>query len=140
MTAHAGARTAVAAMTFVVTIFASAHPPRAEVEAPEAEARSAAMARGQELAATYCAGCHSINPVGASVYRAAPPFRDLPPIPPHALQARLKLLLGNPHYGMPQRFLTLSESEDLAAFMQSLKAPAAKDRRLRARPCIATAC
>ncbi|MFC3071115.1 c-type cytochrome [Phenylobacterium soli] len=133
MTAHAGARTAVAAMTFVVTLFAAAHPARPET-------RSAAIARGQELAATYCAGCHSINPVGASVYRAAPPFRDLPPIPPHALQARLKLLLGNPHYGMPQRFLTLSESEDLAAFMQSLKAPAAKDRRLRARPCIATAC
>lgn len=110
-----------------------------DTPAPE-PADPAAVARGEALAAAHCAGCHSINPKGASPYRAAPAFRELPPVPPHALQARLRVLLGNPHYGMPQQFLTASEARDLAAFIESVKRPAAGDRRLRAFPCVATAC
>lgn len=110
-----------------------------EVRPPSAEA-AAIMARGETLAAARCAGCHSVNTKGASPYRAAPPFRELPPVPPHALQTRLRVLLGKPHYGMPQQFLTLSEAQALAAFIESVKKPAPGDRRLRAWPCIATAC
>ena len=99
-----------------------------------------AVARGELYAARNCAGCHCISPKGVSPYRAAPPFRQMPPVNAYALQGRLQVLLGKDHYGMPQRFLTVAEASDLAAFIESVRNPAPKDRRLRAAPCIATAC
>ncbi len=87
-------------------------------------AESADIARGRELAETYCARCHAISSNDASAYPSAPQFRDLHRRwPVEMLQEALVEGLLTGHPDMPEFHFT---GKDAAAFITYLETLAPK--------------
>jgi cytochrome c len=77
-------------------------------------------AQGHEIARTWCAGCHVVEPGGASGSDVAPP---LPMVAqdPSLSPDRLRAWLADPHPPMPNLSLTREEIEALVAYIGSLR-------------------
>lgn len=82
-----------------------------------------AVERGRRLAASACAGCHAIGPVGASTLAAAPPFRVIVRRRPlDQLEAAFAEGLVTSHPAMPTHVFRASEIDDLIAYLETVKA------------------
>jgi mono/diheme cytochrome c family protein len=83
------------------------------------------IARGRQFAQTHCATCHAIGPAGASPYAPAPPFRTLHlRYPVENIAEALAEGITVAHQGarqMPEFVLTVSEIDDLLAYLKSLE-------------------
>jgi cytochrome c len=86
---------------------------------------SAALAQeraeqGHEIAKTWCAGCHVVEPGGTAGSDAAPP---LPVVAqnPSLSPDRLRAWLADPHPPMPNLSLSRDEIEALVAYIGSLR-------------------
>lgn len=76
--------------------------------------------QGHEIARTWCAGCHVVEPGEESGSDAAPP---LPVVAqdPSLSPDRLRTWLADPHPPMPNLSLTREEIEALVAYIGSLR-------------------
>jgi cytochrome c len=78
--------------------------------------------RGQTLARTYCAQCHSIDKLSDSPLKIAPPLRELHKrYPVEALEEAFAEGIVTGHPTMPQFRLAPDQIGDLIAFMKSLE-------------------
>lgn len=78
--------------------------------------------RGRTLAATYCAGCHSIDKVGPSPLSIAPPFRELHEnYPVEALEEALVEGIVTGHPSMPQFSFDPDQASNLIAYLKTLE-------------------
>ena len=85
-----------------------------------------AVARGQAFAQRACSGCHAIGPVGDSPNSSSPPFRSLRmQFTEPSLRHHLQLISRNGHYQMPPIYITPDEIADVAAYIRTVRAPAA---------------
>jgi cytochrome c len=84
-------------------------------------------ARGEFFARENCSTCHAIGLVGASPYPLAPPFRTLhKKYDVEGLAEALAegIIVGNTGVRqMPEFVLSVSEIEDLIAYLKSLERP-----------------
>lgn len=91
---------------------------------PGASADESAAARGEALAVERCAGCHAVAGGDfSSPNYVAPPFQsfaDRADMTPTAL----RVLLATPHRTMPNIIVAPEEIDDLAAYVDSLRADA----------------
>jgi mono/diheme cytochrome c family protein len=79
-------------------------------------------AQGKRLAMTYCAGCHSIDKVGPSPLKIAPPFRTLHErYPVDTLQEALGEGIVTGHPTMPQFSFDADQVGDFLAFLKTLE-------------------
>ena len=83
---------------------------------------AASIARGQEIAERACGGCHAL--AGSAARRVegidVPSFRSIAAGPNQTPQ-RLQSFIMTPHRPMPGIPLSLSEVNDVVAFLLSLK-------------------
>jgi len=86
--------------------------------APAAFAADAA--RGAELARRWCAACHLVAPDQQPVPTVAPPFGAIGKKPGFNARSLAKSLQA-PHPVMPERGLSREESEDIAAYIGTLR-------------------
>ena len=78
--------------------------------------------RGRVIAQTYCAECHSIDRIGPSPLRIAPPFRELHErYPVDTLAEALVEGIMTGHPSMPVFRFELDQANNLIAFLQSLQ-------------------
>jgi len=78
--------------------------------------------QGKRLALIYCARCHSINKVGPSPLRIAPPFRTLHQrYPVETLQEALAEGIVTGHPSMPQFSFEADQVGDFIAFLKTLE-------------------
>jgi mono/diheme cytochrome c family protein len=97
-------------------LFATAQAPAFGQEAQgDAEA-------GRKLAETWCAACHHIESQGAGAGAVAPSFADVAKLPSTTALA-LKVFLRTSHATMPNLQLTRQETDDVIAYILSLKEP-----------------
>jgi mono/diheme cytochrome c family protein len=87
---------------------------------PSAALAQERVEQGHEIARTWCAGCHVVEPGGAAGSDAAPP---LPVVAqdPSLSPDRLRAWLADPHPPMPNLSLTRDEIEALVAYIGSLR-------------------
>ena len=105
------ARTALFILMFMVPISATA-----DVGNPRA---------GGQTAAVLCVPCHQIGEPGQG---GAPRFADVANMP-STTALSLKVFLRSNHNEMPNLIIPDSETEDLIAYILSLKQPPASNRR-----------
>jgi mono/diheme cytochrome c family protein len=78
--------------------------------------------RGQRLAITYCASCHSIDKVTESPLKVAPPFRILHRrYPVETLEEPLAEGIVTGHPTMPEFRFEVDQIVDLIAFLKTLE-------------------
>lgn len=78
-------------------------------------------AAGQRLARVACARCHHVERTGPiAVFPAAKPFRDIA-ADPKMTALSLRVFLRTPHIEMPDYILTEDQTDDLIAYILSLK-------------------
>jgi cytochrome c len=109
-------RFSLVAIGFLLALTACAHSKRA--------GEPKAADRGHALAQDLCAGCHAIEPRGASPLAAAPAFRDsLAKYADDRLERDLQsgVLMGHP--ALPTVKLSSGGAHDLMAYLKSLRAP-----------------
>ncbi len=113
----------LAAAFIALTSAACAGPESPLASAPAGpDVTAQAAARGQQLVAGTCAGCHATGQSGASPMAAAPPFREVAHrYPLDELETRLAEGLATTHPGMPPFVFRASEIDDLIAYLQTLK-------------------
>ena len=76
---------------------------------------------GGQLARYWCAGCHVVaNDQRTPVVAGVPPFRSLAN-DPQVSEYRIRMFLITPHPIMPNFMLTRRETDDIVAYIQSLK-------------------
>jgi mono/diheme cytochrome c family protein len=82
----------------------------------------ASVLRGKDIAEQACAGCHAIETNEARPYGAVlvPSFRTIAG-GPRGTTERLKAIITTPPHPMPAIPLSLTEINDVAAYMSSLK-------------------
>lgn len=79
-------------------------------------------ARGAEVAAKLCAGCHAVGPAGGSPSAFAPPFRNLRlRYNPISLERHLAEIARAGVYDMPPQGLSASDAEAVAAYIEQLR-------------------
>ena len=79
-------------------------------------------AQGKRLAMIYCARCHSIDKVGPSPLKIAPPFRTLHErYPVDTLQEALAEGIVTGHPTMPQFSFDADQVGDFLAFLKTLE-------------------
>ncbi len=106
-----------------VWMVSMSHPTWAKSEEPGAiAARSTDQkARGEEIAETMCALCHSIGRTGESPHETAPPFREIfKGYPEAALSQKLEDGIGEGHGDMPSFNLGPEEVEQLLSYIYSI--------------------
>lgn len=87
-------------------------------------APSSAAERGRDLAELRCGGCHGLGLYGESPRSPSTPFRDMRRrLTALSLQQRLTDITEGRHYDMPRLGLSASETEDIAAYIESLERP-----------------
>ena len=87
-----------------------------------ARASAASIARGHQIAQTYCSRCHAIGATGASHHPVAPPFRTLSrnyPVSDLSEAFAEGILVGHPD--MPEFRLEPPAIEDLLSYLQSIQ-------------------
>lgn len=101
---------------------ASQEPPSTPASArPDMTAEAAA--RGQQLVARACAGCHAVGVVGASPMAEATPFRQIVHrYPLDQLEEAFAEGLVTGHPAMPAFVFRASEIDDLIAYLETVKA------------------
>jgi cytochrome c len=87
-----------------------------------AGAQSPAEQRGMTFVQTNCARCHSIDKVGPSPLRPAPPFRDLHlRYPVESLAEAFAEGIRTGHPSMPEFRLDPGQIRDVIAYLKSLE-------------------
>ena len=89
---------------------------------PASAAEIAGDARaGGQMARYWCAGCHVVaNDQRSPAVAGVPPFRTLAN-DPQVTEYRIRMFLITPHTIMPNFMLTRRETDDIVAYIQSLK-------------------
>ena len=78
-------------------------------------------AAGRQLAEAECALCHTVAPADLTyTLIGAPPFQAVAD-DPAATSASLRLFLQTPHETMPDLILTPAETDDVVAYILSMK-------------------
>lgn len=78
--------------------------------------------RGLRFVRTHCASCHSIDRIGPSALRDAPPFRDLHKrYPVDNLQEALGEGIVTGHPSMPEFRLDPGQVNDVIAYLKTLE-------------------
>ena len=96
-------------------------PPAPASAGPDMTAQAAA--RGQQLTARVCAGCHAVGAAGASPMAEATPFRQIVHrYPLDHLQEAFAEGLVTGHPAMPAFVFRASEIDDLIAYLETVKA------------------
>ncbi len=86
------------------------------------QASAANVAQGRRLAQTNCARCHSIDKVGPSPLRIAPPFRTLHErYPVEDLEEPLAEGIMTGHPSMPEFRFEPDQIADFIAFLKTLE-------------------
>ena len=99
-----------AAMLLVFSLVAAAQP------------LEPAAQRGRTLLQANCAGCHSINVVGSSPLKIAPPFRTLHlKYPIDTLQEALAEGILTGHPTMPEFRFDPGQIQDILAYLKALE-------------------
>jgi mono/diheme cytochrome c family protein len=81
-----------------------------------------AAQRGQSLARTHCARCHSIDRVSPSPLAVAPPFRTLHnKYPVENLEEAMAEGLSTGHPTMPEFRFDIDQVNDFIAFLKTLE-------------------
>ena len=78
------------------------------------------VADGRRLAERWCSSCHLLDAGGTRPGSDAPTFRQVAQLPSTTALA-LRAFLRTTHGGMPDIVLTPAETDDLIAFIMSLK-------------------
>jgi cytochrome c len=91
-------------------------PHTASGAAPE----SGGAASGHRLAEVWCKACHAIEPRTAGTPTAAPDFAAVAN-QPSTTELALKVFLRTSHPSMPNLVLTPEQSDDIVAYILSLK-------------------
>jgi mono/diheme cytochrome c family protein len=87
-----------------------------------AQAQSPSVQRGLSFVRTHCASCHSIDKVGPSPLRMAPPFRSLHlRYPVENLGEALAEGIVTGHPSMPEFRLDPGQVGDVIAYLKSLE-------------------
>jgi mono/diheme cytochrome c family protein len=86
-----------------------------------AQEGSSSIASGRKIAETWCAACHEIDLRRPEKATAAPSFAQIARLPSTTPLA-LRVFLQTSHQAMPNYQLTRQESDDIIAFILSLKA------------------
>ena len=84
-----------------------------------AECFAADSSRGHELARRWCSVCHLISADQPLTFSFAPTFADIAERPLTTRDLATRLLA--PHKQMPDRALSRSEAEDIAAYIKTLR-------------------
>jgi cytochrome c len=86
-----------------------------------------AVVRGRAFVQQSCAGCHAIGPRGDSPDGRAPPFRTLSQrLGGRDLAPVLAEISRNGHVQMPPIYITDPEIKDVAAYIRTVEAEAAR--------------
>jgi mono/diheme cytochrome c family protein len=83
---------------------------------------AADASNGKKVAVRWCAACHVVTPDQQRAYADAPPFREIANRPDFSESALVTFLL-NPHAKMPNMSLTRVEANDIASYIDTLRAP-----------------
>ena len=83
-------------------------------------AQAADSRNGEALARRWCASCHVVAPDQRGTASEAPPFASIAKRPDFDARAVAFFLL-NPHPKMPDMGLSRPATEDIAAYIASLK-------------------
>jgi cytochrome c len=87
-----------------------------------AATRASSPEQGKRLALTYCAKCHSVDKVGPSSFKPAPPFRDLHKrYPVETLQEALGEGIATGHPAMPEFRFDSDQVGDFIAYLKTLE-------------------
>jgi len=89
--------------------------------APLAQAEGGDAKAGQQFANVHCAQCHAIEPGRSSPVATAPTFEKIANMPGMNLMA-LDVWMRTGHPTMPLLKLDATQTEDLAAWLETLKA------------------
>jgi cytochrome c len=85
-------------------------------------AASPSVQRGQTIARTYCARCHSIDKVSESPLKIAPPFRTLHErYPVTSLEEPLAEGIVTGHPSMPEYRFEPDQIHDFIEFLKTLQ-------------------
>jgi cytochrome c len=90
--------------------------------AAQAAAQSPSEARGHQIVAQYCGGCHAIGDTGDSPNAKAPHFRDLHlryPVENLAEALAEGILAGHPE--MPEFRFASDDVKDIIAYLKSVQ-------------------
>ena len=87
---------------------------------PKVNSYAADAAHGLDLAKRWCASCHVVSPDQQSASADVPPFTAIANSP-NFDPKRLAYFLLEPHPKMPQMALSLSATDDIATYIQSMK-------------------
>jgi mono/diheme cytochrome c family protein len=83
---------------------------------------SSDVQRGKAYASRHCGGCHAIDLVSKSRFKAAPPFRTLHTrYPIEALAEALAEGISTGHPAMPEAELSPDQIHDLLTFLKTLE-------------------
>ena len=85
-----------------------------------AQADSAGIRAGRQLADTQCAQCHGVDRKAQSTNPAAPAFEDIANLPGMTATA-LMVALRTSHQSMPNIIVQGSDAENIVAYILSLK-------------------
>jgi mono/diheme cytochrome c family protein len=78
---------------------------------------------GRNLAQEWCGSCHMIGPdVRRGAIDLAPPFAEIA-ADPQTTEFRLRAFLRTPHQRMPNFMLTPAQTDDIVAYILSLRRP-----------------
>ncbi len=77
---------------------------------------------GREIAETWCAECHNILPGGIDMLEGPPAFQAIAD-DPAVTEVALRAFLRTPHVDMPDVMPTPEQTDDLIAYILSLKSP-----------------
>lgn len=75
---------------------------------------------GYRLASAWCAECHAIEPSAVSIGKPAPPFVEIANLS-STTELALKVFLQTNHRSMPNFILKPGDTDDLVAYILSLK-------------------
>ena len=118
-----GLRGSVRCAILGLALTVSACAATSEPPLPEPISADAAnIARGHQLAQTYCSRCHAIGATGESRHPVAPPFRTLSrnyPVSDLSEAFAEGILVG--HRGMPEFRLEPAAIDDLLSYLQSIQ-------------------
>ena len=84
-------------------------------------AQAGDSAEGRRLALQWCTSCHVVDESQENASDAAPPFFEIANDPSRS-SAGLRAWLADPHPPMPPVNLTHRETEDVIAYLESLRA------------------
>ena len=83
-------------------------------------AQAGDSAEGQRLALQWCTSCHVVDENQENASDAAPPFFEIANDPART-SGGLRAWLANPHPPMPPVNLSHRETEDIIAYLESLR-------------------